>query len=196
MKKLVIIALAGIIAIGVIAVAVVLFATQEPAGVSDVPAGAGGSLAAPAATALPIQPPPAASQEQFTEAGPRRLQLPDRIAARDVTAPIAACLRANPTSHGGGALLTLELEALEGGGLRIVDAPVARWGNASRALVDCAQQILAGRIIPIGAYTPGEHFRARYELESVTPEAAPPPPSALPSRRPQQRGAGGGGSRR
>ena len=195
MKKLVIIALAGIIAVGVIAVAVVLFATQESAGVPDVPAGRG-NLGGPVATAVPIQPPPAASQEQFPEAGPRRLQLPDRIAARDVTAPIAACLRANPTSHGGGALLTLELEALEGGGLRIVDAPVARWGNASRALVDCAQQILAGRIIPIGAYTPGEHFRARYELESVTPEAAPPPPSALPSRRPQQRGAGGGGSRR
>jgi hypothetical protein len=194
-KKLVIIALAGIIAVGVIAVAVVLFATQESAGVPDVPAGRG-NLGGPVATAVPIQPPPAAPQAQLPEAGPRRLQLPDRIASRDVTAPIAACLRANPTSHGGGALLTLELEALEGGGLRIIDAPVARWGNASRALVDCAQQILAGRIIPIGAYTPGEHFRARYELESVTPEAAPPPPSALPSRRSPQRGAGGGGSRR
>jgi hypothetical protein len=194
-KKLVLIALAGIVAIGVIAVAVVLLATQDPAGVPDGPAGTG-NLAGKVAAAEPIQPPPAPSQEQFPEAGLRRLQLPDRIAARDVTAPIAACLRANPTSHGGGALLTLELEALEGGGLRIVDAPVARWGNASRALVDCAQQILEGRTIPIGAYTPGERFRARYELESVTPEAEPPPPSALPSRRPPQRGAGGGGSRR
>ena len=195
MKKLVIIALAGILAIGVIAVAVVLFATQEPAGVSDVPAGTGGSLAAPAATALPIQPPLAASQEQPPELGPRRLQLPDRIALGDVTAPIAACLRANPTSPGGGALLTLELEALEGGGLRIVDAPVARWGNASRALVECAQQTLRGRTISLGAYTPGERFRARYELESPLPEAPPPPPSALPSRRPPQRGAGGDGRR-
>jgi hypothetical protein len=194
-KKLVIIALAGIIAIGVIAVAVVLFATQDPAGVPDVPAGRG-SLGGPVAPAAPIQPPPAASQEQSPEAGPRRLQLPDRIAARDVTAPIAECLRANPTSHGGGALLTLEFEALEGGGLRIVDAPVARWGNASRALVDCTRQILAGRTIPIGAYTPGERFQARYELESVTPEAEPPPPSTLPSRRPPVRGAGGGGNRR
>lgn len=194
MKKLVTIALAGIVAVGVIAVAVVLLAPQESAGVPDGPAGTG-NLAAKVATAAPVQLPPAASEEQLPEAGPRRLQLPDRIAARDVTTPIAACLRANPASHGGGALLTLELEALEGGGLRIIDAPVARWGNASRALVDCAQQILAGRIIPIGAYTPGEHFRARYELESVTPEAAPPPPSALPARRPQQRGAGGGSRR-
>jgi hypothetical protein len=197
-KKLIFIALAGIVAIGVIAVAVVLLATQEsagdPAGVPGVPARTG-SLAAPVEPALPGPPPSAASQEQPPEVGPRRLQLPDRIALGDVTAPIAACLRANPTSPGGGALLTLELEALEGGGLRIVDAPVARWGNASRALVECAQQTLRGRTISLGAYTPGERFRARYELESPLPEPEPPPPSTLPSRRPPQRGAGSGGRR-
>lgn len=194
MKKLLFVALAGILAIGAIAVAVVLLSTQEPAGVPGVPAGTG-SLAVPVAPTVPGPPPPAGSQEQPPEAGPRRLQLPDRIALGDVTAPIAACLRANPTSPGGGALLTLELEALEGGGLRIVDAPVARWGNASRALVECAQQALRGRTISLGAYTPGERFQARYELESPLPEAPPPPPSALPSRRPSQRGAGDGGRR-
>jgi hypothetical protein len=69
-KKLVIIALAGIVAIGVIAVAVVLLATQEPAGISDVP-GAGreaqgpspGAVAPFAQPARPLPPLPAPSSD-------------------------------------------------------------------------------------------------------------------------------------
>ena len=62
MKKLVIIALAGIVAIGVLAIAVVLFATQEPAGVPDVPGpgheAQGPSPGAVAPFAQPARPPP------------------------------------------------------------------------------------------------------------------------------------------
>jgi hypothetical protein len=69
-KKLVIVALAGIVAIGVIAVAVVLFATQEPAGVSDVPGPSReaqgpspGAVAPVAQPALALPPLPAPSSE-------------------------------------------------------------------------------------------------------------------------------------
>jgi len=193
-KKSLFLALGGVVAFGVIAVLAVLLATREAAGLPDVAAGTRASVA-PAGPAAPRQPRSAAWQEQVPVAGPPRLQLPDRIVAQDVTAPIAACLRANPTSQGGGGHLMLELEAVEGGGLLIVGAPVESWGNASKALVECARHVLEGRTISVGSYTPGERFRASYPLESAAPEAAPPPPSTLPSRR-QQRGAGGGGSRR
>jgi hypothetical protein len=199
-KKLAFMALLGVAAFGVTAILAVLVATRDPAGGPASPARTASpdeaAVTWQAVPAAPGNPRAAARQEQLPEPGPPRLQLPDRILARDVTAPVAPCLLANPTNPGGGALLTLELEAQDGGGLLIVGAPVARWENASKALVDCARHVLEGRTIILGAYSPGERFQASYALESAVPEPAPPAPSTVPSRRPAQRGAAGAASRR
>jgi hypothetical protein len=192
-------ALLGVAAFGAAALVAVLVVTRDPAGGPadpgrmdrDAPAAAW-----PAGPSSPRHPRAVARQEQRPEPGPPLLQLPDRILARDVTSPVAPCLLATPTSPGGGALLTLELEAQDGGGLLIVGAPVARWGNASQALVDCARHVLEGRTISVGAYPAGERFQASYPLESPSPEAAPPPPSGVPSRRQPPRSAAGTASRR
>jgi hypothetical protein len=193
-KRLVLLALAGIAVVGGGASLVILTVTES---------WTSGSATAPPETAAAARaeasqaPGPGGEIQPEQPAQPvlLRLQLPPRIAARDVTAPIAECLRSHPTSHGGGAVLTLELEALAGGGLRIVEAPVAAWGNASRALVACAQQILPGRTIAIGEYPPGERFRARYDLESAAaaaPARESPVATTVPARQPARRASGGG----
>jgi len=199
-KRQILAGLAGIAVLGGGAVLLIIRATEP--GAAEAPAAefdraqaraqAQGGQPAPHPPQVEPQPPPTPPP------APQRLQLPDGIAARDVTAPIAGCLKDHPTSTGGGARLTLELEALEEGGLRIVGVPVAAWGNASQALVECAQRRLAGRTIAIGRYAPGERYLAAYDLESAAVEPPPPPapPSTLPPRRGPQRGAGGTGSRR
>lgn len=199
MKKLAFMALLGVTAFGVAAILAVRVATREPAGGSVPPAGtanAGEAAAGWQAPAAPRNPRAATRLELQPEPGPPRLQLPDRVVARDVTAPVTPCLLASPTSPGGGALLTLELEAQDGGGLLVIGAQVARWGSASKALVDCARHVLEGRTISLGAYTPGERFQASYALEPAVPEPAPPAPSSIPSRRGAQRGAAGAAGRR
>jgi hypothetical protein len=198
-KRLVLLALAGIFVIGVGAAALIHLlpgaesfdASWTGASVPAPPEPKGVTVPRTPPSATPVDPPGSIASMRAAVAGPRRLQLPDRIAARDVTTPVADCLRAHPTNPGGGAVLMLDLEALEGGGVRIVDAPVTAWGNASRALVDCAQGALRGRIVAVGEYPAGERLRARYALESVIPEAEPPPASTLTARQPPRRASGG-----
>jgi hypothetical protein len=194
-KRPVLLALAGIAAVGVGASLVILTVTESRTSwTATAPAEEAGAVRAEASQA-PGEPGRVIQPEQPVQPGVRRLQLPPRIAARDVTAPIAECLRSHPTSPGGGAVLTLELEALAGGGLRVVEAPVAAWGNASRALVACAQQVLPGRTIAIGEYPPGERFRARYDLasaEAAAPARESPVASTVPARQPARRASGSG----
>jgi len=196
-KRQILAGLAGIAILGGGAALLIIRAT-EPGAAAQPPAEPerAQAPAGPAVTpSSPVEPPPPPRPP-----GPQRLQLPDRIAARDVTAPVAGCLRDHPTSQGGGARLTLELEALEEGGLRILRVPVAAWGNASQALIECAQRQLVGRTIAIGRYAPGERYLAAYDLESAAvappPPPAPAPASTIPPRRASQRSAGGDGSRR
>jgi len=187
--------LAGIALLGGGAALLIVRATDPGAGASP-PAeveraqGSAGPAAPPPPQVEPPPPPP-------RPPGPRRLQLPERVAARDVTAAVARCLRDHPTSTGGGARLTLELEPLEGGGLRISAVPVAAWGNASQALVECAQRQLVGRTIDIGRFEPGERYLASYDLESTAVAPPPPvPPTSMPARHGPQRGAASDGRRR
>jgi hypothetical protein len=194
-KRLVLLAVAGIAAVGAGASLVILSITESWTSGSTTAPSEMAEVRRAEESAAPGEPRTVIQPEQPAQPGFRRLQLPPRIAARDVTAPIAECLRSHPTSAGGGAVLTLELEALASGGLRIVAAPVAAWGNASRALVACAQQVLPGRTVAVGEYPPGERFRARYDLESAAaapPTQEPPVATALPARQPARRGPGGG----
>jgi len=140
-----------------------------------------------AAPSLPVQ----------VSRAPRSLQLPPRVAARDLTAALAPCHRGNPMGPGLPAILTLELEAQAGGGLVVVGARIASRGGASDGLVACARELLLGRRVTVGSFTPGEHFVASYDVVSPSPAASPPPdlPStSLPASR-LQRAQRRGGSR-
>jgi hypothetical protein len=64
----------------------------------------------------------------------------------------------------GTAVLMLQLDALPGGQLRIEDAPVDKRGNASEALLACAQDALRGVTLAIPAPSSGTRLRARYPL--------------------------------
>jgi hypothetical protein len=52
-----------------------------------------------------------------------------------------------PVPRGKPAVLVLELEA-RGSEVRILDAQVQRWGEASEASVSCARSVLEGRVVP------------------------------------------------
>jgi hypothetical protein len=61
------------------------------------------------------------------------------------------------------AFLVLELETL-GGEVRIVDAQVREWGEASEATVSCARDVLRGQVVAAPTAVPGERMRMPFPL--------------------------------
>ena len=61
------------------------------------------------------------------------------------------------------ASLMLEMEALEGA-VRIVDAQVQEWGEASEQIVSCARSVLRGQVIPASNVQRGERMRMPFPL--------------------------------
>ncbi len=76
-----------------------------------------------------------------------------------------------PIPRGKPASLMLEMETLQGE-VRIVDAQVQEWGEASEQLVSCARSVLRGQVIPASTVLRGERMRMPYPLnprsETVT----------------------------
>lgn len=195
MKRLVFLSLAGIVGLGFAAGAVVLVVTQHPDGA---PGAARSVPALPASPPEPVAPPeraisglpvPAVPAQQ----GPRSLQLAQGVVARDLTGALPPCHRVNAMGPGPPAVLTLELEARDGGGLVVVDARVASRGGASEGLISCAIQVLLGRRVAEGSFPPGEHFVTQVEITPPSNAADPPiepPPTSQPISRQQLRRRG------
>jgi hypothetical protein len=210
MRRLALVAVAGILALGAAAVVVIHLATRasptvmgalpgEPAGV--------GAAGGPAGAALPAlgQLPgawPQLTREQQAWAQVHPLEAPLAPVVTAIAQPLAPCfdedvqVRFGPMPHtslpdAGGpgprpAMLMLQMEAIDGA-LRVVDAPVAVLGNAGDGLVACAQQVLRGRAVPFGplGYRPGERVAMSYELRPTDRPAA-----AVPSVAPASRDSG------
>ena len=189
MKKQFFLGLAAIVGLGVAAAAVVVLSAQRPDGT---PGAAEPAPAREAVTPPADSIPPAPVQGPQ---GPPYLQLSPATVARDVTAAQSHCHRVNAIGPGSPAVLTLELEARDGGGFVVVDARVASQGGASEGLVLCASQVLLGRRVEEGAFSPGEHFLARYELEpppqATNTSEQPATPTSLSVSRQQLRQRGG-----
>ena len=207
MRRFVMVAVAGIALVFAGALAVILFATApRPPSQGELPPVEGRQQAAapaggppPAApTALPPLPAPA----QTAPAAPavplgweqaRTLQIPEGVAARELSPPLAPCF-AQVGRGGGGSVLRLSLEGIPGG-LRVVDAqPVSREPGIE-GLVSCAQDILRDRKISMGGFQTGERFEASYVLNdgSSAKPASGDAPGTTPARTfRRQRGRGPG----
>jgi hypothetical protein len=200
MRRLVLVAVAGILALGAAAVVVIHLATSGsstgPGGPPAETADAGAAQGPPGAVPpLPGSLPgawPQLTPEQQAWAQVPALPAPLAQVVTAVAQPLAQCFdeevqaRFGPIPHtslpdavGPGprpAMLMLQMEATDGA-LRVVDAPVAVLGNAGDGLVACAQQVLRGRTVPLGSlgYQPGERIAMSYELRpTVRPVAAVP----------------------
>jgi hypothetical protein len=98
----------------------------------------------------------------------------------------------------GPATLMLQMEGASGG-LLIVDAPVAKLGNAGDGLVACVQQALRGRTVPLldSQYQPGVRVAMAYPLspssrQGASMNATAAGAGARPDARPFQRQRGKG----
>jgi hypothetical protein len=218
MPRIALIGATLILALGAAALAVVQFTSQparldEVAGGSPVDAqgpalGLDGSTG-PLAPLVPlpaVTPSPFATPEQQAWEQVRPLTKPSAPLVRAVAPLLARCFDEDvQVRHGlephssiadargtgpGSAILMLQMEAADGG-LRVVDAPVAKLGNAGDGLVACAQQSLRGRVLPLSQsqYRPGDRVAMAYPLRPATrPES--PAPTARPEARPFQRQRG------
>jgi hypothetical protein len=193
-RKLVLIAAAAIIALGVIAVGAVLLSTDEPGSGAPAPSAQQAQAAPQVLPALPA----GATGPTGYPPGPRRVQLPPGRVKSALSAPLEGCFRSHPVRSSLPAVLTLDLEAQSSGGFAVLDATVKSWGGAPAGLVECARQTLRGQVVPGGGFTPGDRATYDYALEppaSIAPPPAEPPPSSLPANRQQLPARRSGASR-
>jgi hypothetical protein len=193
-RKLVLLAAAAIIALGVIAIGAVLLSTDEPGPAGQAPAT---QPAQPAPQTLPALPAGATGPDGYPP-GPRRVQLPPGRVKIALSEPLEGCFRSHPMRGSLPAVLTLELEAQASGGFAVLDATVKSWGGATAGLVECARKTLRGQVVPGGGFTPGDRAATEYVLEpppSIAPPPPEPPPSSLPANRQQQPPRRSGASR-
>jgi hypothetical protein len=73
----------------------------------------------------------------------------------------------------GSAVLIIQLEAVSGGLVRIVDAPVESRGGSEDGLLSCVQEALRGLQLK-GPTTPGARYRVRYPLRPMAPNIGGP----------------------
>lgn len=194
MRKLVLLAAAAIIALGVIAIGAVLLSTDEPGSPARAP---GAQPALPVPQALPALPAGATGPTGYPP-GPRRVLLPTGRVKLALSEPLAACFRSHPMRSSLPAVLTLDLEAQASGGFAVLDATVKSWGGATAGLVECAQKTLRGQVVAGGGFTAGDRATYDYALEppaSVAPPPPEPPPATLPASRQQQPARRSGASR-
>jgi hypothetical protein len=78
-----------------------------------------------------------------------------------------------PQPGTGSAVLVIELEAVSGGRVRIVDAPVESRGATEDGLLSCLQEGLRGLELQ-GPATPGGRYRVRYALRPMAPGVGGP----------------------
>jgi hypothetical protein len=195
-RKLVLLAAAAIIALGVIAIGAVLLSTD---GIGPGPAtqSPGALPAQPVAPALPELPAGATGPTGYPP-GPRRVQLPPGRVKIALSEPLAGCFRSYPMRGSLPAVLTLDLEAQASGGFAVLDATVKTWGSATKGLVECAQKTLRGQVVQGGSFTPGDRATTELALEppaSIAPPPPEPPPSGLPANRQSQPPRRSGASR-
>jgi hypothetical protein len=207
-------AFTGILALGAIATAVILWATPE-AGVEvagsaqpapdAAPAGAPRIQAGDSASPLPPEmylrvpssaflPPEQGAWEQI-----RPLTKPIAPLVRALASPVAPCFdeetqaRFGPRPHNSlsdatgrdRGTGTLMLQ-MEAveGGLRIVDAPVASLGTSSDGLVACAQQVLRGRTVQLPQLQYQPGDRVTMTYKLLPPAATAPDAPARPGTAP------------
>jgi hypothetical protein len=223
-RRLVLIAAVGILGIGAAAIGTIMWITSGPPG--DGPeqvAGPGWDSqdggTVPGQGDLPPLPQPLrvpssalVSPEQRAWEEIRPLTRPIAPLVRAISPPLEPCFdeetkaRFGPAPHtsvsdaspsgSGPTTLVLWLEAVDGG-LRIVDAPVARVGLGGDGLVACAQRVLRGRTValPQLRYKPGDRLTMSYTLNptSVAGGASgtvPKTVGVVPPSTPRHRGKG------
>jgi len=194
-RRLALVAGGGILALVAIAVLVVDLATAprpgarpppEPSPAAALPPSAAPAEAAPwppaavAPASSPASAPAAAAPIASGEPPPRILMRPLAPVARSLTPLIAPCVPGDLRAHDaprrgpGGrgapadapAALLVELAVVDGG-LEVVDASVASYGDLSREQLQCAQRAVQGRRIraPTGfQLEPGQRMRMRLAL--------------------------------
>jgi hypothetical protein len=201
MRKLFVVAAAGIVVLGAVAFAIVAYSTRWTAG----PTGAGSLATAAPPAATP--PPPAAgvggpfgtfAEGQSGPPAPGSWEAipPVQRAVPAIASPVrkavAHCFdpdaeaRFGPRPHTtvpgvseaasrAVPALMLHIEALDGAA-RIVDAPMMARGTASDALLACAQEALRGKTIPAPPqstrFEPGTRVRLPYALQPSPEQAA------------------------
>jgi hypothetical protein len=196
-RKLVLLAAAAIIALGVIAIGAVLLTTDDTGPAGQAPAAQPAQAGSQPLPALPAGPTGETGPTGYPP-GPRRVQLPPGRVKVALSEPLAGCFRSHPMRGSLPAVLTLELEAQSSGGFAVLDATVKSWGSATSGLVDCARQTLRGQVVPGGSFTPGDRATTEFSLEpppSMAPPPPEPPPSGLPANRQSQPGRRSGASR-
>lgn len=187
MKRPFLLGLAGVVGLGAVGAAVVASLTQQPDRAPESPG------SAPASAGEAAAPPARPTSPSSAPAGPRYLALPAGEVERGLTATLRPCYGRFRVGPGPPAVLTLELEAGDGGGFAVVDARVASAGGASEGLVSCLRELLPGRRVEGGSFPAGERFLVQYvaEQEVVTaPQATPPAPSTshpITRQRPSRR---------
>lgn len=95
------------------------------------------------------------------------------LLARPVQSRLAGCAgrsggigtagEPGPVPRGAPAVLMLEMETLRDE-LRIVDAQVETWGEASQASVSCARDVLRGQVISASSVERGQRVRMLFPL--------------------------------
>ncbi|MGA8892286.1 MAG: hypothetical protein WB493_12005 [Anaeromyxobacteraceae bacterium] len=199
MRKLVLLAAAAIIALGVIAIGAVLLSTDGigPGPASQSPTAPSAQPVAPALPDLPSGATGATGSPGYPP-GPRRVQLPPGRVKVALSEPLAGCFRSYPMRGSLPAVLTLDLEAQASGGFAVLDVAVKTWGSATKGLVECAQRTLRGQVVQGGSFTPGDRATTEFALEppaSIAPPPPEPPPTGLPENRQSQPPRRSGASR-